>query len=450
MNPRPLVASLAALTLAPAAAGAAQLTLGSAIETALAQNPLLAAVEETRRQVEGGIVEARGDVWPQLALVTSWGQSRSPSLLNSPDFEDIIGQIPGGTFEPSTQELYRSVVEVSQTLYSSGKVGAALDLARLVADTADAQIATARLDTALAAAERYFRVLQARRGLATIEAEREFRRRDLERVESLLSIGEATELERLRSRAALAEVEPEVARRRGAVAVAETSLRQTLALPPGEPLEVEAVERPRPEPPPLAAMVEAALAGRPELKDLALQERVFEQQKKVTRADGLPQIELNGSWGREVRLPENFEEPLYSAWSFGVELRWEFFDGGRRRGSIAQLESQRRQLALRRADLAARIRLEIDQALSDYATARARAEAGEASAAAAREALRVARENYEEGVATQTDLLDAQSRATQAETVAVSSFYEALIQASRLARAVGKLPTEGWSPSPEN
>ncbi|KAB2963187.1 MAG: hypothetical protein F9K16_07260, partial [Thermoanaerobaculia bacterium] len=86
----------------------------------------------------------------------------------------------------------------------------------------------------------------------------------------------------------------------------------------------------------------------------------------------------------------------------------------------------------------------------DYRTARARAAAARSSARVAREALRVARENYEQGVATQTDLLDAQSRSTLADTLAVSSYYDALIQASRLARSVGKLPTAGWQAVVEN
>ena len=53
-------------------------------------------------------------------------------------------------------------------------------------------------------------------------------------------------------------------------------------------------------------------------------------------------------------------------------------------------------------------------------------------------------------MATQTDLLDAQSRATAAEVLAVESFYDAWIQASRLARAVGIVPTASWSFSAEN
>jgi outer membrane protein TolC len=146
----------------------------------------------------------------------------------------------------------------------------------------------------------------------------------------------------------------------------------------------------------------------------------------------------------------NFSDPLYSAWAFGVNLNWSLFDGGRRKGQVAQIESQRTQTQLLLDDLRARVRLEVDQALSNYLTARARAAAAELSAGASREALRVARENYEQGVATQTDLLDAQSRSTLSEAIAIESHYEALIQASRLARAVGRPATAPWRAIAEN
>ncbi len=141
----------------------------------------------------------------------------------------------------------------------------------------------------------------------------------------------------------------------------------------------------------------------------------------------------------------NFSEPLYSSWAAALELSWPFFDGGRRRGQIEQLESQRRQTALRRADLEASIRLETDQARSNYATALSRAASAETFAQAAQEAERVARATYEEGVATQTDLLDAQRNAVIAQVSAIEARYEALVEASRLSRAVGLLPTEPWS-----
>ncbi len=434
----------AALHLPADPATAVHLDLTQAVETTLRANPGLLSVEEIRSQVKGGIREARADALPQLTLSSSWGQSRSPSFLNSSDFDEILDQFPGGSFAPSTQELSRAVIEVKQPVWTFGKIRAAIDLAKIVGEAADAQIRTARLDAAYATAEAYFRLQAAREGLATIESEREYRSRDLARIEDLLEIGEATQLEQLRAFSALAAVDPEVARRQGQVTIAEMRLRQLLDLPSDEPLELEPSSALLPEPPALASLVEAA-AGRPEIEDLLHQEGAYQVQQQITRADGLPRIDLNGYWGREVRLVTNLSDPLYSSWAAALELSWPFFDGGRRRGQIEQFESQRRQIALRRAELEATIRLETDQAWTNYATAHSRAASAEIFAKAAQEAERVARATYEEGVATQTDLLDAQRNAVIAQVSAIEARYEALVEASRLSRAVGLLPTEPWS-----
>ena len=442
---RAAITALAALTtLATTPAAAIHLDLAQAVETTLRVNPGLLSIEEIRSQVAGGIREARADAFPQLTFVSSWGQSRNPSFLNSPDFEEILAQFPGGGFEPSTQELTRALIEVKQPVWTFGKIRAAIDLAEIVGEAADAQIRTARLDAAFATAEAFYRVQAAREGLATIEGEREFRSRDLARIEDLLEIGEATELEQLRALSALTAVAPEVARRQGQVTVAEMRLRQLLDLAPEEPLELEISSAGLPEPPAIALLV-AAAAERPEIDDLAHQESAYALQQQITRADGLPRIDLSGSWGREVRLVENFNDPLYNSWSAALELSWPFFDGGRRRGRIEQFESQRRQIALRRAELEATIRLETDQAWTNYATALSRASSAETFARAAQEAERVARATYEEGVANQTDLLDAQRSATGARVSAIEARYEALVEASRLSRAVGLLPTAPWS-----
>ncbi len=88
---------------------------------------------------------------------------------------------------------------------------------------------------------------------------------------------------------------------------------------------------------------------------------------------------------------------------------------------------------------------ELASGLAEYRTARARCESSAVAAAAAREARRVARESYEQGVALLTDLLDAQRQEAEAQLLEVEAFYDARIQAARLARALGQLPTEEWA-----
>ncbi len=420
---------------------AMELTLERAVELALERNPGLQAVAQLEKQVAGGIVEARSGAFPELKLISSWSQARSPAFLNSPDFEKILEQFPGAFFKPSTQELNRAVVELRQAVWTFGRVGAAIELAQVVADAASAQIEVARLETALAAAESFLAVLAARESLAAIGSEQAFRLRDLERIRDLLEIGESTELERLRAEAALAELEPEMARRQGAVQVAETRLRQVLDLTPTEPLGLTLDSVDWSLPPALGDATDVALATRPELVDLGRQEEVYRLRQKIVRSEGLPQIELRATYGREVRELENFDRSLYNAWTASLGLEWSFFDGGRRKGQIIQFEAEREALALRRRELESRIRLEVEQALAEYRAALVRAEAAKRAEQAAIEAERVARASFEVGVARQSDLLDAQSRATAARMLAITSKYDVLVARSQLLRAMGLLPT---------
>jgi HAE1 family hydrophobic/amphiphilic exporter-1 len=445
--PSPEEADLPPLDLS---AGALVLDLERAVAIALERNPALRAEVERLDEVSAGIEEALADALPQVALNASWSRSRNPAFLNNPDFEEIVGQFPGGSFEPSEQELYSVNAEVSQALFTFGKIRAAVELARLVGGVVDAQIEAARLETALVAAEAFYQALAARRAVEVVEAQEGARREALEVVEARYEIGDATELERLRSRSSLAGLGPILADRRGDVEVADSRLRLALGLPPRvelslpeAPADLGAFARGAGLPSDLDVLIDTAFAERPELADLALQRDALEMQKEVIRADGRPRIDFDGSYRRQVRLIENLEEPLYADWLMAIGLRWEFFDGGRRKGQVAALESQRQQIGWRLRDLESRVVLEIETALARHRAALARLEAAAIAAESAREASRVAAETYREGVTLQADLLDAQQREVEAEIQLVDAAYAARLEAARLARAVGRYPTHG-------
>jgi outer membrane protein TolC len=438
------------LLVAASAVGAvdeapAKLTLEQTVDLALAQNPALQAIIERRLEVAAGVREARADAFPQVALVTAWTASLNPSLLNSRDFEEFLENFPGGgRFRPRPQELFNLALELRQALFTWGKVGAAIDLARLVEGFTEAEIETARLETALAAAEAYYGLLAASQQLAIVEIQAQVREESLAVVEARYEMGDATRLELLRSQAALAGVAPAVARIRGLVEVARSGLRVVLGFEAGSPLEVLPVQTGLQAAASFARSFETACQRRPELAGLQLQGQALGKQKAITRAGGRPQINLNAAYGREARIPANLSEPLFASWAVVLGMRWELFEGGRRRAQLARFESQQRQLEWQYRDLLNRVALEVEQALAEYRTAQERWRSAEFSAQAAREARRVARENYAEGVALHTALLDAQERETEAEVLLVDAYYDALINAARLSRALGLVPTADW------
>ncbi len=419
-----------------------RLDLRRVVELTLAHNPALKALEERRSEVEAAIREARGEAFPDLALVAFWGRSRNPAFLNSPDFESFLDGLPEGvTFKPGTQELYHLAVELRQALYTGGKVSAAVDLAEAAASITEAQIQVSRLDAAEAAAEAFYTWLSARSSLATLEIQTAVREEALAVVEARFELGDATRLEQLRARAALAAVKPTVTRVEGEVEVAKQELRALLDLPPGTPVEpLELTAEPLPMEREVDALLREALAQRPELADLELQDEALALQDRIESAEARPQVDLTGSFGREARLVEDLTDNLFDDWRLSVNLRWEFFDGGKRKGRLEQLASQRRQVEWQRRDLVQRVRLEIERGRSAYRASWESWRATEIAAQTAREASRVAAESYGEGVALQADLLDAQQQEVLAELQRVQAYFETWREAARLDRAVGRLP----------
>ncbi|MEM9594947.1 MAG: TolC family protein [Acidobacteriota bacterium] len=453
MTPKPFGLLLAAaLTLSAGAAerGAEEpraLGLETVVDLALEQNAALRAETARRAEVAGGVDEAAADAWPEVDLVASWNRSRNPALLNSPDFEDIVDLFPD--FEPGEQELWSLAVEVEQPIYSGGKVRAALELAELAVDITDAQIRAAELDTALDAAELYYRLLAALAEAETVDAQEAARRASLDVVDARYELGEATELERLRAVAALEEVGPVAADVTGRIAVARSRLKAILGLDPRTPIEVHGGEtRQGAKPPTFDALLDVARGRRPELADLRLQIDALARQRTVTRADGRPQLDLTGAYGRQVRLLENLDDPLFADWRVTVGFSWNLFDGGRRAGQVAQLDSQRDQLRWRLLDLERTVAFEIQERLVAYDTALRRRTAALSAARAAGEAARVAQESYRLGVALQADLLDAQDQAVRRQLAADDAELDVRIQAARLRRAVGLLPTEALEAPP--
>lgn len=447
-----IVTGLSLASMADAGLAEDAMNLDEVVLLALAQNADLQAELARRDEVDGAVTEAAADAWPQVEVVSSWVRSRNPSLLNSPDFEDLLEQFPD--FEPGEQELWGLAVQVSQPIYSGGKVRAAVELAELAVDVTEARIQNRRLDLALVAAETYFEILKARRAVAALSAQQASRDANLKVTQDRYDLGEATELERLRATAAVAEIGPALARARGQVRVFESRLKSLLNQPPDRPVQLadSAVDGPETEVasnelPALDRLIDVALEQRPELSDLDLQIEAIDRRTTVTRAEARPQVDLEGSYGRQVRLLDDLEENLFADWRIGVGMTWKIFDGGRRKGQLAQLSSQREQLEWRRRQLVRTVSSEIEQALASYTTSLEQRRAAAPAADAAAEAARVAGESYRLGVALQADLLDAQNLAVQSRLAADTAFYDALIEYCRLRRSLGLLPALDSGPN---
>lgn len=116
------------------------------------------------------------------------------------------------------------------------------------------------------------------------------------------------------------------------------------------------------------------------------------------RAETGPQVALSGGYGYQ----ENRYQVYPGQWSATLGVRWNLFDGGVANHRAAAVNRQEAALQERRDDFATVIELQVRQAWLDIQETRKRVEVTQSAIAQAEENLRVNRDRYANGLATNT------------------------------------------------
>jgi HAE1 family hydrophobic/amphiphilic exporter-1 len=266
--------------------------------------------------------------------------------------------------------------------------------------------------------------------------------RHLEQAKNRRAAGVATELEVLRAAVAVENERAQLAGARAAADVARAALNAVMMRPVDEPVEpaeslaFEAFDVP------LEEIVREALANRPDVRALRRMEQAYEQFVGVARADALPRLDFDATWGYSVRELGNFGRGDYRRWNASVSLTVPVFDGLRSAGRVAQARGDVRKIVQDRIALETQIRLEAQAAFERLSTSRTVLAAAEANVAQARKARDMTQANYGHGAATTLDVADAQSALMMAESIRLEALHEHADARATLRYVMGRYPLE--------
>lgn len=184
----------------------------------------------------------------------------------------------------------------------------------------------------------------------------------------------------------------------------------------------------------LKELNELALKQRPELSVLAQQIESLEQQSKSVSAGLLPQISLNGGYQYE----QNRYQVHEGMWMVNVGIQWKLFDGSTRHKSDAIV---RQAIALKeqRDELMSMIGLQVRQAWLDSQETQKRIDVAKQTIAQANENMKVSIDRYQQGLATNTELLKAEDLRTVAHDNLNNAQHDFALATLRLRYALGVL-----------
>ncbi|MDH4232547.1 MAG: TolC family protein [Nitrospirota bacterium] len=179
---------------------------------------------------------------------------------------------------------------------------------------------------------------------------------------------------------------------------------------------------------------EAAEKQRPEIQIAEETLKALDLDKAAKKSGYYPKVFLRGGYD----YTENRYQVHEGNWSVTLGMGINLFRGGETSAELSKIESERLRLIEGKNKLLDDIRLEVERYLLDAQTARERVEVTKDAVAQAEENLRINHMKYAEGVGTATEVLDAVSLLTVAETNFYRSLYDLKKAEAAVLYATGK------------
>jgi outer membrane protein TolC len=408
------------------------LSLLQSLNLALQQNASILKAKNDLEASQGVVVQTRAVALPQLTASGQYKYTDPSAIENFP-----------GTMVPN--QNWNAGVQIVQSIYSGGKMVAALKAAGATRQQALAQYQTAVADTLLGVRLAYYDTLLAAQQITVHEASVNLLQKELEDQQHRLDAGTVPKFNVLRAEVAVANERPNLIQAKNNYRVAKNNLSNLLGYNlPREiwedvPLNLSDTLDDAPFEVNLPDAIQQALSNRSEL--LALRKTEELQRLGVTSAKSgyKPTVSVFAGYGwynAQFTPPVELDHDI-NGWNAGAELQWDIFDGMLTRGKVVQANALYDKSKNDLTDQQRQIELEVRTDYSDFIEAKEVLDSQEKVQEEADEALREAKSRAEAGTGTQLDVLDSETALTQSRTTQIQALHDYDTARAKLQRAIG-------------
>lgn len=181
-----------------------------------------------------------------------------------------------------------------------------------------------------------------------------------------------------------------------------------------------------------------AAAQRPEIRIVDETMKSLDLDETARKSELYPRLIAKGGYD----YTQNRYQTPQGNWSVTLGLGINLYSGGSTKAELMKIDAQRGRLREQREKIIEDIRLEVFRYMHDAATAQERIGVTKDAVRQAEENLRINRSRYQEGVGTSTEVLDAVTLLTGAETNYYKSVYDAKKAEAAVLYVVGRDLTE--------
>lgn len=339
------------------------------------------------------------------------------------------------------ENAYTATIGGSQLLFSGGRTGAALQVARIFRESARLTLQEQQADVELLVRTAYFRALFARELERIAEAAVQQAERFLATERLRERSGAASELEVLRAEVALANLRPQFVAARNSEELATLDLKRLINVPAHQPLELT-TGLDVPTPAVVAAQADslADLSHRASVEAAERMVRMRELGVRIARGAFFPDIAVSMNYGKIGYPTDPFQfsgMDWRTDWSATLGVRIPIFDGLRRNAQLDQAQTNLSNARLQLAQLREGVQLQYRQALGERSRAQEAISARQTTVTQAQRVYDLTVLRYERGLATQLEVSDARLALLQARTNLAQALSDYYVAEATVTRAIG-------------
>jgi outer membrane protein TolC len=358
---------------------------------------------------------------------------------------DAFGiSLPGRPFEviyPDIPDNYRARLDLQWPIYTFGRTAALERLARTEVEATGKDVEAGRADLTLDVTRAFWALVTARESVRVLESSLKRMDAALQDVQNRQKVGLVPPSDVLSVQAQRSRQQMLLILAQNQLDVSRADLARLAGLPPDAAIEPEAaLDQPAAPSADIASLADEARRARPERQALVQRLAGAGERRVAAAAATRPVLAIAGGLDYARPNPRIFPRigEFRESWDASVSFSWLLWDGGRTRADIAEATATERATAERLAEFDRALDVEVRQRWLDTQSSRAAVGAALDSVNAATEARRVVEERFRAGVATTTEVLDAQVALLQAELDRTQALASVRLADARLARAVGR------------
>ena len=173
---------------------------------------------------------------------------------------------------------------------------------------------------------------------------------------------------------------------------------------------------------------------------LRIQEAMADNQLKISKSAYIPTIAL---FGKQTLYADNLPKNLMPRTLIGVGFTWNIFDGLNREANIRQTRLTKQTLQLGREKAQNELGVLVDKLYSEIQNAKDDVAALNTTIEMSRELVRIRKKSFQEGMATSTDVIDAETMLSKVQIAFLLAYYKYDVALASLLSTCG-MPESFW------